>query len=212
MKINKLVTLLSGALLFGMVACEYVTIEPNPVVIPDTPVDFTTEIEPIFTALNCVMCHTGSFQPNFTAGKAYASIISMNLVDTANPGGSKLIQMINAGHNTAVNMTATQKGLILKWITEGAKGIIPPVSFSKEVEPLFTSVNCISCHGGAMKPDLRVGKAYASLTGGGFVKPKDPDNSKLIEYVNAGHNTATNLTAAQKALIIKWVNEGVLNN
>jgi hypothetical protein len=53
--------------------------------------------------------------------KAYASLTSMNLVDTQNPAGSILMQKINEGHNTAVNMTGTQKALILKWITEGAK-------------------------------------------------------------------------------------------
>ena len=212
MKIKQLATLLTGALMFGMVACEYVTVEPNPVVIPVTPVDFTTQIEPIFTQLNCIMCHTGTAQPNLTVGKAYASLISMNLVDTLNPGQSVLMQKINSGHNTATNMTAEQKALILKWITEGAKGVIPPVSFKNEIEPLFTGVNCTMCHSGAQIPDLRTGKAYASLTGNNLVKAKDPDNSILVQKINAGHNTATNLTAAQKALINKWITEGANNN
>jgi hypothetical protein len=109
-------------------------------------------------------------------------------------------------------MTAAQKALILKWITEGAKGLIPPVSFKNEVEPLFTTANCVSCHSGSTKPDLRAGKAYASLTSNNFVKANDPDNSKLIQYINAGHNTASSLTGAQKALVSKWITEGAKNN
>ncbi|TSA38575.1 MAG: hypothetical protein D4R64_02695 [Porphyromonadaceae bacterium] len=121
MKIKQLATLFIGVLMFGLVSCEYVTIQPKDVIIPDTPVSFKTDVEPIFTQLNCIQCHPALHQPDLAVNKAYASLTSMNLVDTQNPAGSKLIQYINAGHNTAANMTGTQKALILKWITEGAK-------------------------------------------------------------------------------------------
>lgn len=121
MKIKQLATLLIGIIMIGMVSCEYVTIQPKDVVIPDTPVSFKTDVEPIFTQVNCIQCHPGLHQPDLAVNKAYASLTSMNLVDTQNPAGSKLMQYINAGHNTAANMTGTQKALILKWITEGAK-------------------------------------------------------------------------------------------
>ncbi|MFA6126257.1 MAG: hypothetical protein WC699_03035 [Bacteroidales bacterium] len=121
MKIRQLTTLFVGALMFGMVACEYVTIEPKDVVIPDTPVSFQTDIAPIFPLLNCTQCHPALHQPDFAVNKSYASLMSNNLIDTANPANSILMQYINAGHNTATNMTPTQKALILKWITEGAK-------------------------------------------------------------------------------------------
>ena len=190
---KKLATLLSGILMIGMVSCEYQTIVPYDVVIPDTPVDFTTQIEPIFIQLNCKMCHTGSFKPNFEQGKVYASLINMNLVDTAHPEESILMEKINAGHNTAKDMTAAQKALILKWITEGAKGVIPPTSFKNEVEPIFTTATCTGCHNGSQSPDLRVNKAYASLIAKNLVVAKDPAGSKLIQYINAGHNTATKI-------------------
>jgi hypothetical protein len=121
MKIKQLAFLLAGALMFGMVSCEYVTIEPKDVVIPDTPVSFQTDIAPIFVTLNCTQCHPALHQPDFAVNKSYASLVSNNCIDTANPSGSLLMQYINAGHNTAANMTPTQKALILKWITEGAK-------------------------------------------------------------------------------------------
>lgn len=121
MKLKQLATLLTGILMFGMVSCEYVTIEPKEVIIPDTPVSFKTDIEPIFTQVNCTQCHPGLHQPDLAANKAYASLMANNLVDTQDPAGSVLMQYINAGHNTAANMTGTQKALMLKWITEGAK-------------------------------------------------------------------------------------------
>lgn len=211
MKINKLSTLLAGILMIGMVSCEYQTIVPFDVIIPDTPVDFVTEIEPIFTANGCVACHDGNMVYSLQVGKAYSSLITRKLVDTANPAASKILTKISGGHNNK-SYTAAQSGLILKWITEGAKGLIPPVSFKNEIEPIFTSAECISCHGGAMAPDLRANKAYASLTSKGLVKANDPAGSKLVQYINANHNTATKITADQRALINKWITEGALNN
>ncbi len=203
--------LLSGILMIGMVSCEYQTIVPNEVIIPDTPVDFVTEIEPIFTSVGCIACHDGKIMYSLLPGKAYTSLISRNLVDTANPANSKILTKISGGHNNK-SFTATQSGLILKWVTEGARGVIPPVSFKTEIEPIFTSAQCISCHGGSLAPDLRANKAYAALTTKSLVKANDPAGSKLVQYINAGHNTSAKITADQKALITKWINEGALNN
>ena len=214
MKIKHLASLLGGALLLGLVSCEYQTIEPNPVIIPETPVDYATEIAPIFVSVNCISCHTGNGLFSLAADKSYGSIVANNLVDTANPANSKLMVKINGGHNTAVNMTAAQKALILKWIEQGAKGIIPATSFKTEVEPIFYSatVNCTMCHSGSQIPDMRKDKAYASLTSNNLVVSKNVAGSKLMQYINAGHNSATKITAAQKALIEKWINEGIQNN
>jgi hypothetical protein len=121
MKFKHLTTLLAGIMLIGLASCEYSTIVPEEVVIPDEPVSFSTEIEPVFTSAGCVSCHPKLLKPDLTAGKAYASITSMNLVVAGDPGASKLMQYINAGHQTSSNITPTQKALISKWITEGAK-------------------------------------------------------------------------------------------
>lgn len=123
MKIKHLTTLAIGIMMISLVSCEYDTIKPKDVVIPDTPVSFSTDIEPAFgaTGANCIQCHPGMIKPDLTAGKAYASLTSMNLVVANDPDGSKLIEYINSGHQTATNLTATQKALIRKWIEEGAK-------------------------------------------------------------------------------------------
>lgn len=121
MKIKQLTTLLLGVLIIGLASCEYDTIKPEDVVIPDTPISYSTDIEPLFTSANCTQCHPSMLKPDLTVGKSYASITSMSLVVAENPAGSKLMQYINNGHQTAVNMTATQKALLKKWIEEGAK-------------------------------------------------------------------------------------------
>lgn len=211
MKMKQLSTLLAGILMIGMVSCEYQTIVPYDVVIPDTPVDFVTEIAPIFTTVGCTACHDGKIMFSLAPDKAYSTLMSRNLVDTANPANSKILTKIAAGHNN-LSFSATQSGLILKWVTEGAKGVIPPVSFKSDIEPIFISAECTSCHGGSIAPDLRVNKAYAALTSKGLVKANDPAGSKLVQYINANHNTATKITADQKALINKWITEGALYN
>jgi hypothetical protein len=211
MKMKQLATLFIGALMIGLVGCEYVTIEPKDVIIPDTPVDFVTEIEPIFTQANCVMCHTASNKLNLTAGKAYTSLMTLNMVDTLNPAQSKLLVQINSDHNSST-VTAAQKALILKWITEGAKGEIVPVSYKNEVEPLWQSgkYNCVMCHGGSTAPDLRTGKSHASLISTNAVIAKNPGGSPLMQKIEAKHNG--NLTQAEKDLVTTWIVQGALNN
>lgn len=121
MKIKKLATLLMGVMLIGMVSCEYDTIVPEKVVLPDEPVSFVKDVEPVFTSAGCTGCHPGMLKPDLSTGKSYASITSMNLVVAGSPATSKLMQYVNTGHQTAVNYTASQKALLSKWIEEGAK-------------------------------------------------------------------------------------------
>ena len=121
MKFKHLAALCAGVLMMGLASCEYDTIVPEKVVIPDEPVSFSKDIEPVFTSAGCTGCHPTMLKPDFTVGKAYASLTTMKLVVAGDPAASKVMQYINAGHQTSANVTATQKALISKWITEGAK-------------------------------------------------------------------------------------------
>jgi hypothetical protein len=122
MKIKKLTALLVGVLLIGLVSCEYVTIEPKVIVIPNDPVLFATQVAPMFTEAGCNGCHGNGATPDFsTPAKAYSSITGNDLVDTTNPAASVIMVKINAGHGTAGNLSATQKALLLKWIEQGAQ-------------------------------------------------------------------------------------------
>lgn len=108
-----------GLLLAGLVSCEYDTIVPKEVVVPDV-VSFSTDIEPLFTSAGCTQCHPSMLKPDLTVGKAYASLTSMNLVVAGSAATSKLWSHITSGHQTASNLTAEQKAKIEKWINDGA--------------------------------------------------------------------------------------------
>lgn len=128
-----------GLVLIGVMfiaGCEYefVYVQPNPIsdyVDPDPePIDpnlisFAGKITPIFTTGNrCTLCHgTGGQAPVLTATKAYSQIISLGLVNTADPSSSKLYTYIKSGTSTHAwkKYSTGQAADILQWITEGAK-------------------------------------------------------------------------------------------
>ncbi len=87
-----------------------------------------------------------------------------------------------------------------------------PVSFSTQVAPIFVEVGCTGCHNGAMVFDLNVDKSYANLVTAGRVDTANPATGKLWDKIDTGHGTAVNLTAAQKSLILQWIEEGALEN
>jgi Stigma-specific protein, Stig1 len=106
------------------------------------------------------------------------------------------------------------------------------VSFSAEVQPIFTS-NCatIGCHTGAMPKqglNLSSGKAFANLVGqpatecsGGRqrVKPGDPSNSYVMDKMlgvdlcfGSKMPKLSSLPSAQIQTISDWICEGAPNN
>ena len=93
-------------------SCEYKWIEGAD---PSATVSFSSDIQPIFTS-KCVSCHSdGGIAPfSLEAGKSYESIDSEGLIDTANPGNSKLL----SSHVTE-KITANQAEQLLYWIQQG---------------------------------------------------------------------------------------------
>ncbi|MFO7615769.1 MAG: hypothetical protein R6V75_00795 [Bacteroidales bacterium] len=120
MKLNHLLGLFLCFLLLGLAACEYDTIVPKEIIVPEE-VSYNADIAPIFVTVGCTGCHSGGTAPDLRADKSYAALTGGGFVDTGNPEASKLLVKINAGHANSGNITATEKALILKWITEGAK-------------------------------------------------------------------------------------------
>ena len=132
--IFKLVLVLVGVMFIAGCEYDFIFVQPDPVsdyVDPDPdPVDpnllsFSAKIVPIFTTGNrCTSCHgDGGQRPILTATKAYNEIISMGLVKTADPATSKLYTYVKTGTGTHAwkKYSDAQAGLILQWITEGAK-------------------------------------------------------------------------------------------
>jgi len=115
-----LTTLLAGAMLI-LVSCEYETIVPKVVELPDEPVSFATQVAPMFVEAGCAGCHSGGIAPDLRADKSYASLTNGGFLNVASPSDSELVKKIESGHATSGNLSATQKALLLKWIEEGAK-------------------------------------------------------------------------------------------
>lgn len=85
-----------------------------------------------------------------------------------------------------------------------------PVSFKDEIQPIFTS-NCTTCHKGSFSPDLTSGKAYESLTKGGYVNTANPESSKIYVKITSSSHTART-SDLQKQKILAWITQGALNN
>lgn len=85
-----------------------------------------------------------------------------------------------------------------------------PVSFQNEIAPIFSS-NCISCHSGALNPDLRPANAYDALTNGGYINVANPESSKIYSHLlTSPHNTRCSDLEKQK--ILAWIKQGALND
>jgi hypothetical protein len=98
-------------------------------------------------------------------------------------------------------------------ITPNDPIVVPAgVLFSTQIQPIFTAANCASCHPALHQPDFGVGKTWSSLTTGGFITTEAPAESLLYVQVTAKDTHKNLLNAEQKALILKWIEEGAKNN
>lgn len=88
-----------------------------------------------------------------------------------------------------------------------------PISFSEEVEPIWTSQSCTNCHNGSVTFSLEVGKAYQSLTSLNLIDLDNAPNSLIVKVpgTNAPHNNY-NYVGNQKALITTWIEQGAEDN
>ena len=92
------------------------------------------------------------------------------------------------------------------------------LSFAKDINPILTSSCALSgCHAaGGHAPNLTEANAYASLTGGGYVKANDPDNSVVMLWLTGKKNPVmplgSGLNSQINAKIYAWINQGAQNN
>jgi hypothetical protein len=90
------------------------------------------------------------------------------------------------------------------------------ISYSQDIQPIFTT-HCPTCHAtGANAPDLSVGKSYSALTTGNFVVANSPNTSKLYLVCkpggSGGIDMSSYLTADQLNLISRWITAGAKND
>jgi hypothetical protein len=88
------------------------------------------------------------------------------------------------------------------------------ISFKTDIAPVFTSRNCTNCHGvGAVAPDLTAANAYSSIMGiSSLINKQDPKSSVFYVKVTTGSMKDYGMNAMEKALLLKWIEEGANNN
>jgi mono/diheme cytochrome c family protein len=97
-----------------------------------------------------------------------------------------------------------------EWLTIAPVKVDVPdvVSFAGDIQPIFNN-KCASCHI-SRAPVLTPGFAYNALINGSYINISTPEASPLIVKTDAGH--AGGITPSERALIVKWITDGALNN
>jgi mono/diheme cytochrome c family protein len=80
---------------------------------------------------------------------------------------------------------------------------------SVDIQPIFNA-SCVSCHGGAVSPDLREGKSFDALTKGGYVNPP-ADGSKLYSTMNSASHLPRSIES-ERLKVLYWITQGSQNN
>jgi hypothetical protein len=90
-------------------------------------VSFKTDIIPILVA-SCAKsgCHNGSVSPDLSEANAYSSLINGNFTNLATPGNSLVYLWLTGKESSTMPLGASNNpsninGLMLAWITQGAK-------------------------------------------------------------------------------------------
>lgn len=106
-------------------ACEKDYYQTAPAVDPNTPVSYSTQVQPIFTE-DCATagCHvTGIQSPDLSAGKSYDQLMQLGYVDTTDAESSLLYKRIISTTKPMPptgKLSNTEISLILTWIEQGA--------------------------------------------------------------------------------------------
>jgi hypothetical protein len=87
---------------------------------------------------------------------------------------------------------------------------VDTIHFGEEILPLLQT-NCGSCHFAGTEPDLESPDLYNNLINGNYLNLTDPENSTLFTLPDPGH-ADDYLTAEQHVLIVKWIEQGALEN
>jgi hypothetical protein len=85
------------------------------------------------------------------------------------------------------------------------------VSFSEHIQPVFND-NCIKCHGGSTSPDLSEENAYFDLTSGNYIDTDVPENSYIYQKISGSGSMAPYAEDYDRALILKWIEQGAEDN
>ena len=85
------------------------------------------------------------------------------------------------------------------------------VSFSVDIQPFFDA-KCIGCHGNIAPPKLEDPNTYMNLINGNYIDIANPASSLLYTKINVGGTMAQYCSPDERALTLKWIEQGALDN
>ena len=89
---------------------------------------------------------------------------------------------------------------------------VEEVSFSGQIAPIFTSLDCTACHDtGKTSPDLSSANAYSSIVPS-LVNTGNPEESEIYTKPSPSGSHPKKYSDAQAALILTWITQGAKNN
>lgn len=89
---------------------------------------------------------------------------------------------------------------------------VEDVSFSSEIAPIFTNLDCIACHNtGGRAPDLTSANAYSSIVPS-HVNLDNPEESEIYTMPSPNGSHPKKYSEAQAALVLTWITQGAQNN
>lgn len=84
------------------------------------------------------------------------------------------------------------------------------ISYSQDIQPFFNN-KCIACHSGSTAPVLLTGQSFSALVPA-YVIAKSPETSDLYIVCKPGGSMAAHTSAAELALIYRWIYKGAKND
>ena len=93
--------------------------------------------------------------------------------------------------------------------------VIPEVvSYSVDIQPIFDrSCNSSGCHStGGIAPDLSPANSYNDLMAKGMINTAAPESSRLYTKCASGGSMNKFCQPGDPEIILKWIQEGALNN
>ena len=86
------------------------------------------------------------------------------------------------------------------------------VSFAADVEPIFSNgTKCTACHPPTRGLDLTQGNAYSSINDG-RVDLSNPNQSLIYTKPEPGGSHPNTYSVDEAAIVLKWIEDGALDN
>jgi len=101
-----------------------------------------------------------------------------------------------------------------EWVDPINPDIPDVVSFSADIQPIFNrSCNNAGCHAtGATSPDLTPGNAFNDLFATNQIDKATPENSLLYKKCAPGGSMDKFTESGDPEIILKWIQQGALDN